>query len=154
MRYLETKIRVRFYEADMWAMGWHGHYVGWFEVGRMELARMFDLMPADFVKLGYVAPVINLNIDYKAMARFDDEVTIRTAVRRPTKAALTFVYEAVRESDGRLLARGETTQALVNDKGELIYIIPEPLKPRIEGMVDYCNPVHGSTGSPRTGGHE
>jgi len=139
MRYHETEIRVRFYEADMWAMGWHGNFVGWFEIGRIELARMFDLLPTHFVELGYVAPVINLNIGYKTMARFDDVVTIRTAVQTPTKAALTFVYEAVRKSDGKLLASGETTQVLLNGKGEMVYIIPDALKGRIEKMVEYCN---------------
>ena len=140
MRYHETTVRVRFYEADMWAMGWHGHYVGWFEAGRIELARQFDLMPGHFMELGYVAPVINLNVDYKTMSRFDDELIIRTAVQVPTKAALTFVYEAVRKSDGRLLATGETTQVLLNDKGDLVYVIPDALKDRIERMVKYCNP--------------
>lgn len=140
MLFHETEVRVRFYEADMWKMGWHGHYVGWFEVGRIELARQFDLMPTHFVDAGYVAPVINLNVDYKAMAAFDDVITVRTAVLVPTKAALTFVYEAVRNSDGKLLAKGETTQVLLNGKGELVYIMPDVLKDRIERMVKYCNP--------------
>lgn len=139
MRYHETEVRVRFYEADMWEMGWHGHFVGWFEAGRIELARMFDLMPARFREHGYYAPVINLNIDYKAPARFDDEITIRTAVRVPTKAALVFEYEAVRKHDGALLARGETTQVLVKDNGELVYVLPEALKARIDEMVKFCN---------------
>ena len=140
MKFDEVEVRVRFYEADMWGMGWHGHYVGWFEAGRVELSRKFGLLPRDFAEAGCVAPVINLNIDYKAMARFDDVLTIRTAVRAPTKAALTFEYEAVRKSDGAVLARGETTQVLVNDKGDLLYIVPEPLKARVEEMVRYCNP--------------
>ena len=136
----ETEVRVRFYEADMWHMGWHGHYVAWFEVGRIELARKFGLMPADFEEAGCVAPVINLNIDYKAMAKFDDVLNIRTAVRVPTKAALTFEYEAVRKSDGRLMARGETTQVLLNTNGDMLYIIPAALKGKVEEMVRFCNP--------------
>ena len=140
MRFDETEVRVRFYEADMWGMGWHGHFVGWYEVGRMELARKFDLLPSHFSEIGCVAPVINLNIDYKSMARFDDVLTIRTAVKVPTKAALTFIYEAVRKEDGALLAKGETTQVLLNGKGELIYMMPEILKERIDKMVGYCNP--------------
>jgi len=140
LRFDETEVRVRFYEADMWGMGWHGHFVGWFEAGRMELARKFGLLPSHFSEIGCVAPVINLNIDYKSMARFDDVLTIRTAVKVPTKAALTFIYEAVRKEDGALLAKGETTQVLLNGKGELIYMMPEILKERIDKMVGYCNP--------------
>jgi acyl-CoA thioester hydrolase len=140
MIYHETEMRVRFYEADMWGMGWHGHYVGWFEVGRIELARKFNLLPTQFTEAGYVAPIINLNIDYREMARFDDLVTVRTAARVPTKAALVFTYEAVRKSDGKLLASGETTQVLLRDNGELMYAIPLPIKERVEEMVRYCNP--------------
>lgn len=140
MVFHETDVRVRFYEADMWAMGWHGNFVGWFELGRIELARMFDLLPTQFTEHGYVAPVINLNIDYKVMARFDDIITVRTAVKAPTKAALTFVYEAVRKSDGKLLATGETTQVLLRQTGDMMYMIPSPIKERVERMVRHCNP--------------
>jgi acyl-CoA thioester hydrolase len=139
LKFHETEIRVRFYEADSWEMAWHGHYVGWFEAGRIALAKRFDLMPAQFTELGLFAPVISLKVDYKAMGKFDDLLVIRTAVKVPTKAALEFVYEAVRKEDGKLLAMGETTQVLVNKKGELTYIIPEPLKTRVDEMVKFCN---------------
>jgi len=134
------ELRVRFYESDSWEMAWHGHFVGWFEAGRIELARKFDLMPHRFTEIGYLAPVINLRVDYKNVAKFDDVITIRTAVRVPVKAALIFEYEAVRKSDGKLLARGETTQVLLSDKGGLVYILPEALKDRINEMVRFCNP--------------
>jgi acyl-CoA thioester hydrolase len=140
LRYHETEIRVRFYEADMWRMGWHGNYVGWFEAGRVDLARMYELLPTHFSDLGYVAPVININIDFKDMARFDDVLTIRTSVLVPAKAALVFNYEAVRKTDGKLLARGETTQVLLRDNGEMMYVIPSPIKERVEDMVRWCNP--------------
>ena len=120
-------------------MAWHGHYIGWFEAGRIALAKKFDLMPERFIELGLYAPVINLKVDYKAMARFDDLLVIRTAVRIPAKAALEFIYEARKNEDGRLLATGETTQVLVNRKGELIYIMPEPIRSRVDEMVKYCN---------------
>ena len=120
-------------------MAWHGHYIGWFEAGRIALAKEFDLMPERFIELGLYAPVINLKMDYKAIARFDDELVIHTAVRIPTKAALEFIYEARRKEDGKLLASGETTQVLVNMNGELVYIMPEPIKLRVENMVKYCN---------------
>ncbi len=139
MKFHETEIRVRFYETDSWNMAWHGHYVGWFEAGRIALAKKFDLMPERFVELGLYAPVISLKADYKAMARFDDLLVIRTAVKIPDKAALEFIYEARKKEDGRLVASGETTQVLVNTKGELVYIMPEPIKSRVDEMVKYCN---------------
>ncbi len=120
-------------------MAWHGHYIGWFEAGRISLAKEFDLMPERFIELGLYAPVINLKMDYKAIARFDDALVICTAVRVPTKAALEFIYEARRKEDGKLVATGETTQVLVNRNGELVYIMPEPIRLRVDKMVKYCN---------------
>ena len=120
-------------------MAWHGHYIGWFEAGRIALAKEFDLMPERFIELGLYAPVINLKMDYKAIARFDDALVICTAVRVPTKAALEFIYEARRKEDGKLVATGETTQVLVNRNGELVYIMPEPIRLRVDKMVKYCN---------------
>ena len=42
MKYHETTMQVRFYEIDAYGVAWHGHYVGWFEVGRNELTERFD----------------------------------------------------------------------------------------------------------------
>ncbi len=137
MKYHETEIRVRFNEVDQWGMVWHGHYISYFEMGRIDLARRFDLTPADFVKLGYIAPVIELKCNYKEPARDDEELIIRTTLEKPTKAALTFRYQILRKRDKTLSVEGETTQVLLNKKGELVLVIPERIKKRIDRLLAY-----------------
>ncbi|MBA7687605.1 putative esterase [subsurface metagenome] len=137
MKHHETEIRVRFNEVDQWGMVWHGHYISYFEIGRIDLARDFDLTPTDFVKMSYTAPVVELKCQYKEPARNDEELIIHTTLERPSKAALTFKYQIVRKRDKKLLVEGETTQVLLDKKGELVLVIPEEIKKRIDKLLTY-----------------
>ena len=137
MKYDETEIRVRFNEVDSWGMVWHGHYISWFEVGRMALLRRFQLLPRDFNRLGYLAPVVDLKCAYKEPARLDEEILIRTTVLEPTKAALTFLFQVLRKRDRKLLASGEETQVLLTLDGTMLYHIPPDLGQKLRLLFDY-----------------
>jgi acyl-CoA thioester hydrolase len=137
MKYDETEIRVRFNEVDSWGIVWHGHYIAWFEAGRMALLRKFQLQPQDFAQMGYLAPVVDLKCSYKEPARLDEEIIIRTTILKPTKAALTFHFEVLRKKDQKLLVTGEETQVLQTLDGRLLYYIPSDLKDRLQKLFDY-----------------
>jgi acyl-CoA thioester hydrolase len=137
MKYDETEIRVRFQEVDSWGMVWHGHYIAWFEVGRVALLTKFELAPQDFSNLGFLAPVIDLKCSFKEPARLGDEILIRTSVARPTKAALTFLFQVLRKRDGKLLVSGEETQVLLTLDGRMLYIFPQELRARLQPLFDY-----------------
>ena len=137
MKYDETELRVRFNEVDSWGMVWHGHYITWFEVGRMALLGKFQLLPKDFARMGYIAPVVDLKCVFKEPAHLDEEILIRTTVLKPTKAALTFRFQVQRKSDGKLLAFGEETQVLLTLDGRMLYIIPQDLREKFQPLFDY-----------------
>jgi len=123
MQWVETEEIVRFNEVDEWGMAWYGHYMAWFEVGRLSLLRRFDLLPRQMVDLGYIAPVINLQCDFKNPVESSDRIVIRTTVAKSEVAALTFKFEILLKENRTLLAQGETTQVL-----SLIHI-SEPTRP-------------------------
>jgi acyl-CoA thioester hydrolase len=137
MKFEETEIRVRFNEVDSWGVVWHGHYIAWFEAGRMALLRKFQLQPQDFAQMGYIAPVVDLKCSYKEPAHLDEEILIRTTVLKPTKAALTFQFEVLRKRDRKLLVTGEETQVLQALDGRLLYYIPPDLKKRLQSLFHY-----------------
>lgn len=139
MKYDETELLVRFNEVDSWGMVWHGHYIAWFEVGRQALMHKFHLLPDDFTRMGYTAPVVDLKCVFKEPARFHDEILVRTTVLKPTKAALTFRFQILRKSDGKLLASGEETQVLLTVDGRMLYIIPQDLRERLQPLFDYLD---------------
>jgi acyl-CoA thioester hydrolase len=137
MKYDETEIKVRFNEVDSWGMVWHGHYIAWFEVGRMALLKKFQLLPQDFTQMGYIAPVVDLKCLFKEPARMEEEILIRTSVLKPTKAALTFRFQILRKKDGKLLASGEETQVLLTLDGRMLYIIPQDMRERLQPLFNY-----------------
>ncbi len=144
MTFDETEIRVRFNEVDSWGMVWHGHYIAWFEAGRMALLRKFQLLPQDFTRMGYIAPVVDLKCSYKEPARLDEEIIIRTTVLKPTMAALIFQFEVLRKKDRKLLVAGEETQVLLTLDGKMLYYLPPDLKEKLQGLFHYLE----VTGSP------
>jgi len=138
MRWVETEETVRFNEVDEWGMAWYGHYMAWFEVGRMALLRRFDLLPRHMVDLGYVAPVVSLNCDYKRAAQCGDSIVIRTTAVKPEITALIFKFEIILKCDRTLLARGETMQVLLTTDRKLVYRLSGEIENRINSLVRFC----------------
>jgi acyl-CoA thioester hydrolase len=138
MQWVEKEEVVRFNEVDEWGMAWYGHYMAWFEAGRISLLRRFDLLPRQMVELGYMAPVINLKCDFKKSAACGDWIIIRTTVVKPEIAALTFKFEILLKENRTLLARGETTQVLLKTNRKMVYRLSGELEKRVRNLVDYC----------------
>lgn len=105
----ETTIRVRYAETDQMGVVYHSNYFVWFEVGRVELFRQmgFSYRELEEQHQCYMA-VAEARCRFKAPARYDDEVRIRTSLKHIRNSFIQFGYEAVRASDGVLLAEGET----------------------------------------------
>ena len=138
MNWFETEDTVRFNEVDEWGMAWYGHYMAWFEVGRMAMLRQFELLPKNMVQLGYIAPVINVKCDFKRPALCGEPIIIRVTAIKPEIAALIFKFEILRKEDRTLLARGETTQVLMTSNRKMIYAISGEIERRIMELIDYC----------------
>jgi acyl-CoA thioester hydrolase len=138
MQWIEKEEVVRFNEVDEWGMAWYGHYMAWFEAGRLALLRRFDLLPRQMVDLGYIAPVINLKCDFKHPAVCGDCIIVRTTAVKPEIAALIFKFEVLLKESRTLLARGETTQVLLTTNNKMIYRISGELEKRIANLVNYC----------------
>ena len=139
MQWVETEEIVRFNEVDEWGMAWYGHYMAWFEVGRLSLLRRYDLLPRQMVDLGYIAPVINLQCDFKNPVGSGDRIVIRATVAKPEVAALTFKFEILLKENRMLVAQGETTQVLLTTNKKMIYRLSGELEKRISNLVNYCS---------------
>ncbi len=137
MRYHETPLEVRFCEVDAYGMVWHGHYVVWFEVGRNDLTRRFQMGPSQLKALNLLAPVVELNCQFKSPATFGDSLIIQTTMERTEVAKLIFHYRVVDEKNRKVITTGSTTHVLTDLKGNLLYRIPLEVLERIEAMQSY-----------------
>jgi len=111
----ETTIRVRYAETDRMGVVYHSNFIIWFEVGRVELLRSLGFRYRDMEREDdcHIA-VVDVRCRYKAPARYDDEIVIRTRLKNMRDSLLHFTYELRRADDDVLLADGETTHIVVN----------------------------------------
>jgi acyl-CoA thioester hydrolase len=125
-RIFETRIRVRYAETDQMGVVYHANYLVWFEVGRVELLRElgFDYARMES-ELDTGVVVVEARVRYKAPARYDDVIVVKTRVAHLRGSLLQFAYELMREQDGTLLAEGETTHMITNRKLEKKPLPPE-----------------------------
>ena len=60
--------------------------------------------------------MVDARCRYKAPARYDDEIIVRTHLRNVRESMIHFGYELVRADDGELLAEGETMHMILDSK--------------------------------------
>jgi acyl-CoA thioester hydrolase len=111
----ETRIRVRYAETDQMGVVYHANHFVWFEVGRVELFRQFGFSYRDMERDdGCFIAVVDARCRYKAPARYDEEIIVRTRLKNVRDSMVHFGYELVRADDGMLLAEGETVHVVTN----------------------------------------
>jgi acyl-CoA thioester hydrolase len=114
----ETRVRVRYAETDQAGVVYHSNYLIWFEVGRVELCRDHGFHYRDMEKeTGAYLPVTELRVKYRMPAKYDDDLIIRSRVTMIRSRSISFSYQVVRESDGQLLAEGETHHVVMSREG-------------------------------------
>jgi acyl-CoA thioester hydrolase len=111
----ETTIRVRYAETDRMGFLHHANFLVYFEQARTELLRSQGLAYKDLEDQGYLLVITRTEVRYRAPARYDDLLTVRTTVTRTTAVRIDHRYEVMR--DGKLLAEGNTTLACVDRAG-------------------------------------
>jgi acyl-CoA thioester hydrolase len=120
MQCAETSIRVRYAETDQMGVVYYANYLVWMEVARVEYCRQAGFEYRDMEAHGAVLAVTEAKCQYRASARFDDEVRILTRVTESRSRSIRFAYEMRRASDEKLLAVGETLHAVCDRQGKMI----------------------------------
>lgn len=111
----ETTIRVRYAETDQMGYVYYGNYAQYYEVGRVEALRELGFSYRDMEEKGIMLPVLELNINYKKPAFYDDEITIVTTIKEIPSVRITFDYECY-NSAKELLNTGKVTLVFIDKK--------------------------------------
>lgn len=111
--YVNTKeIEIRYGETDQMGVVYHANYIIWMELGRAQLIRDLGYEYGDLEKDGYVSPVMDLSIKYKAALRYGQKVFIKTWIKSNDRLRTTYEYEILHE-DGTIAATAESMHILV-----------------------------------------
>lgn len=112
--FAETRVRVRYAETDQMGVVYHANYLVWFEVGRVEFIRQMGL---DYRSMeqeeNAMIAVVEATARYKAPARYDDELIVRTTLAGVRGPIVRFRYAVVRAADEQLLCEGETVHVVI-----------------------------------------
>src|SRR5437773_3897489 len=116
----EAVLRVRYAETDKMGMVYHANYLVWFEIGRTEYcrARGFSYGDVEEDESAFLV-VAESYCRYKAPAYYDDVLIVRTHITELRRRSLRFGYELVRDSDGVVIAEGETGHVVTDANGRV-----------------------------------
>ena len=102
------QVRVRYQETDRMGVVYHANYLSYFELGRVEWLRNKGLDYARLEDSGVLLPVVNVSINYKAPARYDQLLSIETELVKIGGASLVF-QNKIYDENKQLLVEGEVT---------------------------------------------
>ncbi len=120
-----VRVRVRFCETDLMGIVHHGSYPAYLEAARVEWLRRRGVAYGTWASRGMHLAVAEMNLRYRAPARFDDELDVETSLGFVRAASLRFDYRLVRVGDAALIAEGSTLLACVTQAGGLTRMSPE-----------------------------
>ena len=113
-----SRVRVRYAETDQMGVVYYANYLVWFEIGRTDLLRQNGWSYREMEVDGYSLPVIDAQCAYKASAKYDDEIEVRTSGGMVSPVRVKFSYEVVRAADRTVLATGSTVHATLDREGK------------------------------------
>lgn len=110
--------RVIYGDTDAMGVVYYGTYLRFLEVGRAEFLRARGKPYREVEEEGALFPVAEVQLKYRAPARYDDLLRIRVWVGELRRASVRFDYRLTRAGTGELIAEGWTRHPCV-DPGTL-----------------------------------
>ena len=121
MFYSEIKIRVRYAETDQMGYCYYGNYAQYVEVGRVEALRTLGVSYKDMEIQGVLLPVTDYSIKYLKPAFYDENLKIKTTIKKIPGIRIEFEYETYNEK-GELINTANT---------KLVFLDKISMKPRV-----------------------
>ena len=131
MKKTHTNLRVRYGETDQMGIVYYGNYADYLEQGRTEWLRTLGFSYKFMEENKIHLPVVNLNINYKKPALYDDVITITTTLKEIPSVKIEFYYE-IHNQDGQLLITATTTLVFVDSSTKKLRKAPDYLLEKLK----------------------
>jgi acyl-CoA thioester hydrolase len=109
---VKTKL-VEWHEVDAYGRVYYGDYAHWCDLGRQSASTAACIDPGQIFMV-----TTDFYLKYRAPARFNEEVVIRTRVASPTLYRWKFEYEIYRKVGRELCAEGYSLHILLDADGK------------------------------------
>jgi len=126
-----TRLTVPFFDCDPMAVCWHGHYVKYFELARCALFKKIDYDYVDMKASGYAWPVIDLNVRYVQVLRYDQVFEVEAGITE-YENFMQIQYIVRDTGTSEKLTKGSTRQVAVTvDTFEMQLVSPKILSEKL-----------------------
>ena len=127
--------KVYFSDTDNYGVVWHGSYLRWMEMGRIEFCTQLGYTLKGLENIDILLPVSSINIKYKASAKLEDIVVIETEVSEFRGLTATFKQTIKSKETGKIFITADVVIVAVHQDGSLYRKIPEPLYSLFENEI-------------------
>lgn len=119
--------KVYYSDTDAYGVVWHGSYLRWLEMGRVELGESIGTNLVELEAQNIVMPVVNINIRYKSSARLNDEMVIETAVKKISPLSVTFEQKIIDKTTKKTFIEAIVDVVAIDNDGKLYRRMPQIL---------------------------
>ena len=116
---------IRFSEVDSMNVVWHGSYMLYFEDARELFGEQYDLSYMGYVRHGYYAPMVEMNIQWKKPILYGMRPRIDIIYRPTVAAKVVFDYEIHDTADESLIATAHSVQVFMDLNYQLVLYSPK-----------------------------
>ena len=134
---MEHKFEQKVYYSDTDAYGvvWHGSYLRWLEMGRIELCEMMGYNLVELQAQNITLPVVNINVRYKSSAKLNDEMIIETSIQKFNSLSVTFLQKISDKNTGKVFIEALVEVVAIDNNGKLYRKMPKILLDAFEKAV-------------------
>lgn len=95
----QVEVRVRYSETDQMGVVYHGNYIPFFEIGRVEWLRDKGISYKTLEENGIALPIVSMTLNYKKSARYDDLLFVKTKFKNYSGVKIEFDCEIWNEQE-------------------------------------------------------
>ena len=99
MSHHQVEVRVRYSETDQMGVVYHGNYIPFFEIGRVEWLRDKGISYKSLEENGIALPIVSMTLNYKKPARYDDLLFVKTKLKSYAGVKIEFDCEIWSEQE-------------------------------------------------------
>lgn len=127
--------KVYYADTDAYRVVWHGSYLRWMEMGRVNFCEQLGLNLIDLEEMDIVMPVTNMNVRYKASAKLNDDIVIETGISKISPLTITFEQKIYDKKTNKVFIIAEFEVVATKKDGKLHRRLPEILKQAFEKVL-------------------
>ena len=128
--------KVYYSDTDSYGVVWHGSYLRWLEMGRVERCNEMGLDINELHAQDIALPVVSLNVKYKSSARLEDVMIIETEIAEFKGFTVTFKQSIKSKETGKTFIEADFVVVAISNDGKLYRRMPKVLTDKFNEVME------------------